>query len=191
MRPGTGARWCCGEILTRAAQLLIERADEPAPVTTEESGKPLAESRAEWLSAPTTCCMPPRRRRASAGGGSRPGSRGRIDVVYRPVGMVGAITAWNSHLQPQAAIRTLRSPSPHGSPPRFPAGLMRVGGLLEGINHDHGPPRGCPWRRHGAIPRRELVGAIEDSYLLARKRGRPPGMGGRPTARLGRVYGSS
>lgn len=85
-----------GDILTRAAQLLIERADELAPVTTEESGKPLAESRAEWLSAPNYLLY-------AAEAAKRIGGRWiparvpgrRIDVVYRPVGVVGVITAWN------------------------------------------------------------------------------------------------
>lgn len=85
-----------GRILRRAADLLEERVDEYAPVTTEESGKPIAQARAEWLSAPNYL-------RYAAGvaeelGGrvvpSRVGGR-HVDVIYSPIGVVGVITAWN------------------------------------------------------------------------------------------------
>jgi acyl-CoA reductase-like NAD-dependent aldehyde dehydrogenase len=83
-------------ILHRAADLLVERADEHARITTEESGKPLAQSRAEWLSAPNYL-------RYAAGEAVRTGGRivpsrvpGRhIEVTYSPIGVVGVITAWN------------------------------------------------------------------------------------------------
>jgi succinate-semialdehyde dehydrogenase / glutarate-semialdehyde dehydrogenase len=39
-------------VLMRAAELITERADDYARITTEESGKPFAQSKAEWLSAP-------------------------------------------------------------------------------------------------------------------------------------------
>lgn len=85
-----------GSILDRAADLLVERADEYAVVTTEESGKPLAQARAEWLSAPNYL-----RFAASAAmtlGGREVPSRvegRRIDVTHMPLGVIGVITAWN------------------------------------------------------------------------------------------------
>jgi acyl-CoA reductase-like NAD-dependent aldehyde dehydrogenase len=83
-------------ILHRAADLLVERADDYAVITTEESGKPLAQSRAEWLSAPNYL-------RYAADEAVRTGGRiiparvdGRhIEVTYSPIGVVGVITAWN------------------------------------------------------------------------------------------------
>jgi acyl-CoA reductase-like NAD-dependent aldehyde dehydrogenase len=83
-------------VLERAAGILRERADEHAPVTTEESGKPLSESRAEWLSAPNYLLYAAEESKRLGGRiiPARAGGR-RIDVTYRPVGVVGVITAWN------------------------------------------------------------------------------------------------
>ncbi len=83
-------------VLTHAAALLAERAADYAAVTTEESGKPLAQAVAEWLSAPNYLTY-------AAEEGKRMGGRiiparspgRRIDVTYRPLGVVGVITAWN------------------------------------------------------------------------------------------------
>jgi succinate-semialdehyde dehydrogenase/glutarate-semialdehyde dehydrogenase len=47
---GASAR---SKILHRAADLIEERADRYGVVTTQESGKPLAQSVAEWKSAPS------------------------------------------------------------------------------------------------------------------------------------------
>jgi acyl-CoA reductase-like NAD-dependent aldehyde dehydrogenase len=84
------------EILMRAAQNLIDRADEYAAVTTEESGKPLAESRAEWMSAPNYLIYAAEEAKRLGGRiipARLPGRR--IDVTYQPIGVVGVITAWN------------------------------------------------------------------------------------------------
>lgn len=83
-------------VLHRAADLLVERADEYAAVTAEESGKPYQQSKAEWLSAPNYL-------RYAAEEAQRLGGRWiparvsgrRIDVTYRPLGVVGVVTAWN------------------------------------------------------------------------------------------------
>lgn len=83
-------------ILRRAADLIMERAADYARITTEESGKPLAQSEAEWLSAPNYL-------RFAAEEATRIGGRWipsrlagrRIDVTMRPLGVVGVITAWN------------------------------------------------------------------------------------------------
>lgn len=83
-------------ILTRAAALLVERADSYARVTTEESGKPLAESRAEWLSAPNYLIYAAEEAKRLGGRiipARLPGRR--IDVTYQPMGVVGVVTSWN------------------------------------------------------------------------------------------------
>ena len=84
------------EILRRAADIVEARVDAYAAVTTEESGKPLAQAAAEWRSAPTYL-------RFAAEEATRIGGRiipsrvpgRRIDVTYSPVGVVGVIAAWN------------------------------------------------------------------------------------------------
>lgn len=88
--------WARAEVLHRAADLLVERADEYAEITTRESGKPLDQSRAEWLSAPNYL-------RFAAEEAKRIGGRiiparapgRRIHVTYAPLGVVGVISAWN------------------------------------------------------------------------------------------------
>ncbi len=83
-------------VLTRAAELITERADEYARLTTEESGKPLAQSKAEWLSAPNYLVFAAEEAKRLGGRvipARVPGRR--IDVTYRPLGVVGIITAWN------------------------------------------------------------------------------------------------
>jgi acyl-CoA reductase-like NAD-dependent aldehyde dehydrogenase len=83
-------------ILTRAAALITERADEYGRLTTEESGKPFAQSKAEWLSAPNYLIHAAEEAKRIGGRiiPSRVGGR-RIDVTYRPMGVIGVITAWN------------------------------------------------------------------------------------------------
>lgn len=84
------------EILMEAADLITARADELAVITTAESGKPIGQSRAEWLSAPSYL-------RFAATEATRLGGRiipskvpgRRIEVTYSPIGVVGVIAAWN------------------------------------------------------------------------------------------------
>jgi acyl-CoA reductase-like NAD-dependent aldehyde dehydrogenase len=85
-----------GKILEQAADFIAANLDEFAAVTTEESGKPLAQARAEWAGAPNQL-------RWAAGEAQRLTGRWipsrvatrRIDVTYQPMGVVGVITAWN------------------------------------------------------------------------------------------------
>jgi acyl-CoA reductase-like NAD-dependent aldehyde dehydrogenase len=83
-------------VLKKAAALMFERLNEYAKITVLESGKPLAEAIGEW--------------RVSANffewyaeEGKRHGGRivtanrnnKRMSVIHQPLGVVGAITAWN------------------------------------------------------------------------------------------------
>lgn len=85
-----------GAILKKAAALMFERLQEYASITVLESGKPLLEALGEW--------------RVSANffewyaeEGKRHGGRvvtanrnnKRMQVIHQPIGIVGAITAWN------------------------------------------------------------------------------------------------
>ena len=85
-----------GKVLEQTASFIEANLDEFARITTEESGKPFAQSRAEWAGAPNQL-------RWAAGEAqrlngrwipSRVGSR-RIDVTYQAMGVIGVITAWN------------------------------------------------------------------------------------------------
>lgn len=90
-------------ILHRAADIMETRAGDFASVTTEESGKPLSQSRAEWLSCPNYFRWAAEEAKRVYGRWipSRMANR-RIDVTYRPVGVVGLITAWNFPVYNQA-----------------------------------------------------------------------------------------
>ncbi len=88
--------WQRAAVLEAAAARLAEKVDELARRTTEESGKPLAQSKGEWAGAPGYL-------RVAAEEGKRLGGRWipsrapgrRIDVTYAPMGVVATITAWN------------------------------------------------------------------------------------------------
>lgn len=85
-----------GQILEKAADFIESHLDDFARVTTEESGKPLAQARGEWAGAPNQL-------RWAAGEAQRLNGRWipsrvpgrRIDVTYQAMGVVGIITAWN------------------------------------------------------------------------------------------------
>lgn len=83
-------------LLEKAAEIIATRVDEYARRTTEESGKPFAQSRGEWLGAPNYLRVAAEEARRLGGRWipSRMSNR-RIDVTYEPLGVVGVITAWN------------------------------------------------------------------------------------------------
>jgi acyl-CoA reductase-like NAD-dependent aldehyde dehydrogenase len=82
--------------LERAAAHIAANLDEFAAITTEECGKPLVQARAEWAGAPNQILFAAEEGKRISGRWipSRVKNR-RIDVTYRPVGVVGIITAWN------------------------------------------------------------------------------------------------
>ncbi|MGH8958745.1 MAG: aldehyde dehydrogenase family protein, partial [Acidimicrobiia bacterium] len=89
--------------LETAAATIRSRAEEFARITTEESGKPLEQAKAEWLSCPNYFLWAAEESKRVYGRSipARSSSR-RIDVFYRPVGVVGLITAWNFPVYNQA-----------------------------------------------------------------------------------------
>jgi succinate-semialdehyde dehydrogenase/glutarate-semialdehyde dehydrogenase len=89
--------------LETAAAMIRARADEFARITTEESGKPLEQAKAEWLSCPNYFLWAAEEAKRVYGRSipARMSNR-RIDVFYRPVGVVGLITAWNFPVYNQA-----------------------------------------------------------------------------------------
>jgi succinate-semialdehyde dehydrogenase / glutarate-semialdehyde dehydrogenase len=85
-----------GEILRRAYEAMIERADDLALLMTLEMGKPVAESKAEityaadffyWYSGEAT--------RISGHYGTAYNGKGRVLVLQQPVGPSILITPWN------------------------------------------------------------------------------------------------
>jgi acyl-CoA reductase-like NAD-dependent aldehyde dehydrogenase len=84
------------DILHRAAALIGERAEAYAQLTTEESGKPITEARAEWLSAVNYLTYAAEESKR-IGGRTIPGRlpERRIEVTHQPIGVIGVIAAWN------------------------------------------------------------------------------------------------
>jgi acyl-CoA reductase-like NAD-dependent aldehyde dehydrogenase len=84
------------DVLLRAAAIAAARRDECARITTEESGKPIAQARGEWTTFDSFLTFMAEEAKRVGGRiipSSRPGRR--TDVTYMPVGVVGVITAWN------------------------------------------------------------------------------------------------
>jgi succinate-semialdehyde dehydrogenase / glutarate-semialdehyde dehydrogenase len=84
------------DVLMRAAAWIRARLDELAVITTEESGKPLRESRGEWTTGANLLEYYAEEGKRLYGRiiPSRVASK-RIMVMHQPVGVVGVITAWN------------------------------------------------------------------------------------------------
>jgi succinate-semialdehyde dehydrogenase len=84
------------EILMGAAAWVRARINDLAVITTEESGKPLRESSAEWVTAGNLFEWYAEECKRAYGRviPARKADR-RLLVVYAPVGVVGTITAWN------------------------------------------------------------------------------------------------
>ncbi len=83
-------------ILKKAAALMHDRLNEYAKVTVLESGKPLAESIGEWrVSANFFEWYAEEGKRNY--GTVIPANRNnkRMTVIHQPMGVIGAITAWN------------------------------------------------------------------------------------------------
>lgn len=83
-------------ILMAAAAWIRQRLDDLMVLTTEECGKPVAQSRAEWETAANLFEWYAEECKRNYGRviPSRKADR-RIMVIHQPVGVVGTITAWN------------------------------------------------------------------------------------------------
>jgi succinate-semialdehyde dehydrogenase/glutarate-semialdehyde dehydrogenase len=85
-----------GDYLMRAADWVMVHLDDLARFTTEESGKPLSESLAEWRSATNYMKWFAEEGKRAYGRiiPARTATR-RIHVTHQPLGVVATITAWN------------------------------------------------------------------------------------------------
>lgn len=84
------------EVLMIAADWLLDNLDDLAVVTTEESGKPLADSLAEWRGAANYLIWFAEEGKRAYGRVIPARAAGRrIMVIPQPLGVVGTITAWN------------------------------------------------------------------------------------------------
>jgi acyl-CoA reductase-like NAD-dependent aldehyde dehydrogenase len=85
-----------GAILKRAADLMRERLDALARTTTLESGKPLVQSRGEWMAGADLFEWYAEEGKRAYGRviPSRNPAR-QLMVLRQPLGVVGVITAWN------------------------------------------------------------------------------------------------
>jgi len=131
------------EVLLRAAEWILPHADDLARLTTEESGKPIGEARAEWLSATGYL-------KWFAGEAVRAYGRTvpartvgrRIRVIHQPVGVVGTITAWNFpvyNLVRSWAAALAAGCTVVGRPSEY---TPRSGMLLARALHEGGAPAG-------------------------------------------------
>ncbi len=84
------------EILRRAAEAIVHRADDIAAMTVAESGKPFAQARGECLVAAQLFDWYAEEAKRLYGRTipTRSASR-RSSVAHSPIGVVGIITAWN------------------------------------------------------------------------------------------------
>lgn len=133
-----------GEVLLKAAEWIAGRADELARLSTEESGKPLGEARAEWLSATNYL-------RWFAGEGVRAYGRSiparsasrRVQVLYQPLGVVASITAWNFPVYNNVRVWAAALAAGNtvvGRPSEY---TPRSGMLLAQALHESGAPAGA------------------------------------------------
>lgn len=84
------------DVLMKAATWVLEHAEAMAAVTTEESGKPLGESLAEWRSAANYLIWFAEEGKRAYGRVIPARVPGRhIMVIQQPIGVIGSITAWN------------------------------------------------------------------------------------------------
>jgi acyl-CoA reductase-like NAD-dependent aldehyde dehydrogenase len=131
------------EVLLKAAEWIAPKVDELAKITTEESGKPLSEAKAEWMS-----CINYLKWFAGEGirayGRSIPARVGtrRIQVIHQPMGVVATITAWNFPVY--NIVRTWAAAlaagcTVVGRPSEF---TPRTGMLLAQALHEGGAPAG-------------------------------------------------
>ncbi|MFZ9982364.1 MAG: aldehyde dehydrogenase family protein, partial [Cyclobacteriaceae bacterium] len=83
-------------ILKKAAELMFARIDEFARITVTESGKPIAEAAGEWKVAAGYFEWYAEEGKRSYGK-VIPAARNnkRMMVIHQPVGVIGAVTAWN------------------------------------------------------------------------------------------------
>lgn len=83
-------------LLKRASILMHERLEEYARTTVMESGKPLAEAIGEWRVAANFFEWYAEEAKRNAGTVLQAARNNkRMSVIHQPVGVVGAITAWN------------------------------------------------------------------------------------------------
>ncbi|MBB5047296.1 succinate-semialdehyde dehydrogenase/glutarate-semialdehyde dehydrogenase [Rhodopseudomonas rhenobacensis] len=88
--------WERSEKLRNVSQLLRQRIDELSIVMSTESGKPLAESRGEWIACAEQFEWYAEEAKRIFGQ-IYPGrdEATRMSVIYQPVGVVAAFSAWN------------------------------------------------------------------------------------------------
>src|SRR5216684_689150 len=88
--------WDRSEKLRKVSELLRQRIDELAVMMSTESGKPLAESRGEWIACAEQFEWYAEETKRIFGqiyDGRDPATR--LSVIYQPVGVVAAFSAWN------------------------------------------------------------------------------------------------
>ncbi len=84
------------DVLKKAAALILENVSELATISTQESGKPLSESKGEWFNAAEMFeWFAEECKRAYGRVIPSRNPYSRLLTIRQPIGVVGAITAWN------------------------------------------------------------------------------------------------
>ncbi|RSM47298.1 NAD-dependent succinate-semialdehyde dehydrogenase [Amycolatopsis balhimycina DSM 5908] len=170
-----------GEILRRAHELIVSRADDLALVITTEMGKPLAEAKAEvayaaeffrWFSEEAV--------RIGGGYGVLPDGRNRMLLSRRPVGPCLLITPWNFPLAMgtrkigpavAAGCTMVLKPAPQTPLSSLAlAGILREAGLPDGVLNVVTTSRAAavvePLLRGGRIRKLSFTGSTAVGKLL-------------------------
>lgn len=114
-----------GAILKKAADVIRERVPHLARLTVQESGKPLPESTGEWRVAADMFEWYAEEGKRAYGRTIPSRVKGkRMMVIHQPMGVVGAITAWNF---------------PAYNPARCWAAALGAGCTVVGRSSDHTP----------------------------------------------------
>ncbi len=131
------------EVLMKAADWVKQNHDDLARLTTEECGKPLRESKAEWQAAINLFIWFAEECKRVYGRTIPARIHGRrISVIYQPIGVVGTISAWNfpiyNHIRQWAAALAAGC-TVVGRPSEYtPRSAMLTAQAL----HDSGAPAG-------------------------------------------------
>ena len=152
-----------GRVVAEAAQVLLRRSDELATAVTRETGKPLMESSAidvggsalvlDWIGKHAPRILAPERI-------ATPQiilKHKRHTIVYRPLGVVGVIAAWNYPLLVPVGPVAMALVAGNGVVLKPSEHTPLSGDLLASVFADAGLPDGVLRVVHGAGPTGEAI----------------------------------
>ena len=152
-----------GRVIAEAAQVLLRRSDELATSVTRETGKPLMESSAidvggsalvlDWIGHHAPRILAPERIATP----QLMLKHKRHTIVYRPLGVVGVIAAWNYPLLVPVGPVAMALVAGNGVVLKPSEHTPLSGDLLASVFADAGLPDGVLRVVHGAGPTGEAI----------------------------------